>query len=338
MLEAYRMQGMRFGDPSERARALEAAANLEDRHLDINRSPILINSILAKHELLSEVRDFFKSEQVIEHSVPHIVSKTGACESHDRIFSFDYYGKEAYLLQSCQLHQECFLPHFGEVYSINSSFRKEHYFDTNNHLSESTLIESLCKDVPLERELGFIEGMYKKIAKNILERGSKSFEFFGLSNLEALLKPFERVTYEEAAKICGIREGDDFSPEDERRIHTEIGKAVYVMYHPEQIKFFSTKRNGKHAVSADLYLDGCGEVTGITETESDPKVLEAQFMRSPLKDSRDQYEWYFELHREFDFHQSGFGMGAERLLKYACGLPHIALAVPFARLSGHLYP
>ena len=180
--------------------------------------------------------------------------------------------------------------------------------------------------------------MYKKIAKNILERGSKSFEFFGLSNLEALLKPFERVTYEEAAKICGIREGDDFSPEDERRIHTEIGKAVYVMYHPEQIKFFSTKRNGKHAVSADLYLDGCGEVTGITETESDPKVLEAQFMRSPLKDSRDQYEWYFELHREFDFHQSGFGMGAERLLKYACGLPHIALAVPFARLSGHLNP
>ena len=114
---------MRFEDPPEKTKALEVAANLENRHLDINRSPILINSILAKHELLSEVRAFFKSKGVIEHSVAHIVAKTGACESHDRVFSFDYYGKEAYLVQSCQLHQECFLPYFGEVYSINGSFR-----------------------------------------------------------------------------------------------------------------------------------------------------------------------------------------------------------------------
>ncbi|MDO8340019.1 MAG: amino acid--tRNA ligase-related protein [Candidatus Burarchaeum sp.] len=328
---------MRFENPKEKETAMQLARNLATRHLDINRSPILINAIHARHELLSEVRAFFKDEGIVEHAVPHIVAKTGACESHDRIFHFDYYGQEAFLVQACQLHQECFLPHFEAVYSINESFRKEHFFDTNNHLSESTLIESLRKDVNLEHALNFIERMLKTVASRIIERAPPALEYFGFANLEALLKPFERITYAQAAKISGMQ-GADFSPEDEKKIMAAVGKGVYITDHPEEIKFFSTRRNGKTAVSADLYLDGCGEAAGITETEKNSDLLVAQFMRSPMKMARAQYEWYFELHREFDFYQSGFGMGVERLLKYACGMPHIALTVPFARSSQHLNP
>lgn len=331
------MSKMRLSDPNEYEHAMELATQLRSRHIDINKENLLIKTIEAKSELLREIRAFFHSEDIIEHSVPHIVAKTGACESHDRIFSIDYYGHEAFLVQACQLHQECFLPHFREVFSINESFRREHYFDTNNHLAESTLVESLCLGRALDEELEFLERMLHCIATNLLSRCSRLFDYFGTDNLELIQKPFKRVSFSEALKAAGINK-TEFSPIDERKIFAALGRAIYIMYPPEEIKFFTTRRRGEIAIAADLYLDGCGEVAGITETEEDPQKLLMQFLRSPLAPARSQYDWSFELHKEFNFFQSGFGLGLERLLKFICGLPHISLAVPFPRAFAHFNP
>ena len=327
---------MRLSEGEERERALVLSNRLDTRHLDVNREPIIYNAIQARHQLLMALREFFRKKGIVEHAVPHLVAKTGACESHDRIFALDYYGQEAFLVQSCQLHQECFLPKFGTVYSVNESFRKEHFF-SHNHLSESTLFESLSKGNTLEKELEFVEEMLSSVSNALIKSGESCFEYFGLENLETLTQRFGQISYAEALEICD-KSGGDFTSEEDEKITREVGKPVFLTHHPASIKFFSTKRDGDRALSADLLLSLSGETMGITQTENNPETLERQFMESPLAPARAQYEWYFELHREYDFFQSGFGMGVERLLKFVCGLPSITLAVPFVRYNHHLNP
>jgi asparaginyl-tRNA synthetase len=39
------------------------------------------------------------------------------------------------------------------------------------------------------------------------------------------------------------------------------------------------------------------------------------------------YNWYIEMHRQGSGQQAGFGMGFERLVRYACGLKSIFLVI-----------
>jgi asparaginyl-tRNA synthetase len=43
--------------------------------------------------------------------------------------------------------------------------------------------------------------------------------------------------------------------------------------------------------------------------------------------SAGDYDWYLDMHREAGTQQAGFGMGFERLVRYACGLESIRQAL-----------
>jgi len=81
-------------------------------------------------------------------------------------------------------------------------------------------------------------------------------------------------------------------------------------------------------------LPGVGEVMGASETETDPDLLERKLVASrgvrqalDLGGSADDYAWYIEMHRHDSGQQAGFGMGFERLVRYACNLNSVREAV-----------
>ena len=84
----------------------------------------------------------------------------------------------------------------------------------------------------------------------------------------------------------------------------------------------------------DLLMPGVGEVMGASETEPDAAMLETRMRGSrsvrQIEDlglSAEDYDWYLDMHREASTQQAGFGMGFERLVRFACGLASIRQAL-----------
>jgi asparaginyl-tRNA synthetase len=54
--------------------------------------------------------------------------------------------------------------------------------------------------------------------------------------------------------------------------------------------------------------------------------------------SVEDYEWYIDLRKYGSVYHSGFGLGAERLTWWICGLDAIQETQPFPRTRNRIYP
>lgn len=98
--------------------------------------------------VLNGFRSEFKSNgnNYREVTTSSLVNIAGSCENPNASFTLNYYGREAHLSQSAQLQLEALVLRLGRgFYTVNSSFREEHYDDPEakgRRLSEFTLIET----------------------------------------------------------------------------------------------------------------------------------------------------------------------------------------------------
>jgi asparaginyl-tRNA synthetase len=115
-----------------------------------------------------------------------------------------------------------------------------------------------------------------------------------------------------------------------------VGGPLFVTHYPIGTRFFTMKvrRDDPRVVECcDLLMPGVGEVMGASETENDPDLLQTRLEGSAsvrqwldLGGSTDDYAWYLDMHRQESGQQAGFGLGFERLVRYACGLKSVAEA------------
>ncbi|MDW8246821.1 MAG: asparagine--tRNA ligase [Sandaracinaceae bacterium] len=316
---------------------------MDHRHLWL-RSRRQHAILRVRAELVRAIRDYFDSHGFTLIDAP--IFTPNACEGTSTLFQTDYHGEPAYLTQSGQLYMEAAAAAFGRVYCFGPTFRAEKS-KTRRHLAEFWMVEPEVAFLDLEGDMELAEDFIVSIVARVLEKRRAELEFLerDIKALEAVQKPFPRITYAEAIQI--IREsghpiewGADLGGDEETILSQRFDRPVIVHRYPIELKAFYFKRDPadpRLALNMDILApQGYGEIVGGGQREDDLEALERSIEAHGLPKSA--FEWYLDLRRHGTFPHSGFGLGLERTVAWICGLHHVRETIPFPRMLNRLYP
>ncbi|MGK9367960.1 asparagine--tRNA ligase [Melioribacter sp. Ez-97] len=311
---------------------------IDHRHLWV-RSKKQVAILKIRHRIVKAIRDFFDSRGFTLFDAPIITPN--ACEGTSTLFEMDYFdlGK-AYLTQSGQLYAESGAMALGKVYTFGPTFRAEKS-KTRRHLTEFWMVEPEMAFYDLNDNMDLAEEFLEYIVQTVLEERKEELKELerDTSKLEKVMRPFPRITYDEAVEILkkngvDFKWGDDFGGADETIISEQFDRPVMVHRYPAEVKAFYMKRdpeNPKLALAVDVLApEGYGEIIGGSQREDDYDTLISRIKEHNLPQGF--FEWYLDLRRYGSVPHSGFGLGLERTVSWICGLEHLREAIPFPRM------
>ncbi len=325
----------------------------DHRHLWV-RSPRQVAILRIREEIIKACRDYMYDNGFTLFDSP--IFTPNAVEGTTTLFGTDYFdlGK-VYLAQSGQLYAECGAMALGKVYDFGPTFRAEKS-KTRRHLTEFWMIEPEMAFYDIYDNMDLIEDFICYIVQRVLKNRMKELQTIerDVSKLEAIQKPFPRITYTEALEIINkknvplIRKksdgseeqirpfpwGEDFGAPHEEAVVEDFDKPVMVYNWPAEAKAFYMKRDSddpKIVRGVDVLApEGYGEIVGGSQREDDLNLLKQRIEEHKLP--LDAFQWYLDLRRFGSVPHSGFGMGIERVVAWICKLDHIRETIPFARM------
>jgi len=316
---------------------------LSHRHLWL-RSKRPTATLRIRATVLRAIRDFLDGRGFTAVDAPMFTPN--ACEGTSTLFEVDYMDEQkAYLTQSGQLYMEAAAMALGKVYCLGPAFRAERS-KTRKHLTEFWMLEPEMAYASLDDVLDLSEGILAAIVGRVLESNREDLEVLerDVAALEAIVPPFPRMRYAEAAEILkdktDFKFGDDFGAPDEEAITEGLTKPLLVTHWPHEVKAFYMKRDpedDRWALGVDVIApEGYGEIIGGGERATDQAFIESQIAKHELPP--EAFEWYLDLRRYGSVPHGGFGLGVERVVSWVCGLKHVREAIPFPRTIYRIYP
>jgi asparaginyl-tRNA synthetase len=317
---------------------------LDRRHLWI-RTERQQAILRIRHEIINAVRDFFNGRGFILADTP--IFTPAACEGTTTLFPAQYFEDQtAYLTQSGQLYNEANAMALGRVYCFGPTFRAEKS-KTRRHLTEFWMVEPEVAYADLNDVMELAEDLVVSVVGRVLEKRRRELVVIerDTSKLEAVQKPFPRISYDEAvkrlqAKGLPIQWGGDFGGPDETTLSEEYDRPVLVHRYPAAIKAFYMKPDPERAdlaLGVDMLApEGYGEIIGGGERLADLDLLLQRIKEHNLP--QEAFEWYLDLRRYGTVPHGGFGMGIERVVSWICKLDHVRETIPYPRMLYRLYP
>jgi asparaginyl-tRNA synthetase len=316
---------------------------MEHRHLWL-RSRKQHAVLQVRTEVVKAIRNFFDDRGFRLMDTP--ILTPSACEGTTTLFETKYFDQMAYLSQSGQLYNEATAAAFGKVYCFGPAFRAEKS-KTRRHLIEFWMVEPEVAFATLEDTIELGQDLILFIIERVLKNRRADLEELERDPqpLEAVSKPFPRITYDEIvprlqAKGSPIQYGDDFGAPEEGLISEMSGNPVCITHFPAAIKAFymqPDKDRPDLALGVDFMApESYGEIIGGGQRIHDRELLERRIQEHNLP--REAYAWYIDLRKYGTFPHSGFGLGVERTVSWMCGIKHIRETIPFPRLLYRIYP
>ncbi len=298
----------------------------------------------VRASLVKAVRDYFDSRGFLLIDAP--IFTPNACEGTTTLFSTDYFGETAYLTQSGQLYMEAAAMAHGKVYCLGPTFRAEKS-KTRRHLTEFWMVEPEMAWCDLEEDMSTAEDFVANIVARVIDERAEELKSLerDTTPLEKVVKPFPRISYDEAIKKLrdlGVEKewGGDFGAEEETALAGAFDRPVLVHRYPRAVKAFYMKgdpEDGRLALCVDMLApEGYGEIVGGGQREDDLETLEKGLADHGLP--RAAFEWYLDLRRYGSAPHAGFGLGIERTVAWICGLRHVRETIPFPRTIERLTP
>ena len=266
-----------------------------------------------------------------------------------------FFGKDASLTVSGQLHAEPFALAYDRVYTFGPTFRAENS-NTTTHAAEFWMVEPEMSYCDLDDDMAVMEGLVRHCISAVLERCPEEMEFFDklidenhtlIARLsEVRNSAFHKMTYTEAITelersgksfTYPVKWGLDLKTEHERFLCEEIARGpLFLTDYPKDIKAFYMRLNDdeKTVAACDLLVPGVGELIGGSQREERYDKLTARMDEMGILQS--ELQWYADLRRFGSVPHAGFGLGLERFLMYLTSMGNIRDTIPYARTPGNL--
>ena len=284
---------------------------LDNRHL-VLRGEVASSVLKVRAAVLRAFRQVYQEikPSCLEVTPPSMVQTQ--VEGGATLFSFDYYGQQAYLTQSSQLYLETCLPSLGNVFCVAPSFRAEKSL-TRRHLSEYTHIEAELDFVEFTDLLDHLEEvMCRVIEVTLADPGIATLIKELNKDFKMPERPFLRMKYSEAIQWLVEHDikneeglphafGDDIAEAAERRMTDIINRPIFLTHFPTEIKAFYMKRDpsdSRVTESVDCLMPGVGEIVGGSMRMDDYDELMAAYKREGIDPA--PYYWYTDQRRYVD--------------------------------------
>jgi len=274
----------------------------------------------------------------VELFVPTI--SASATEGGAEVFKIDYYGHNAYMVQSPQLYKQMLVPVFERVFVISHAYRAEPSV-TTRHLSESVQMDCEFGFVNFDDLLDYLELVGKETLKYVGKTCSDILSDFNIPEIK-IPENVPRLTMREAQRIILERTGidhtkeKDLEPEDEREIckwalETHNSDLVTITHYPTKKRAFYTLADPKDpefSLSYDLLFRGIEILSG-SQRISNYKDLVSAIKERDLDPKN--FEMYLQAFKYGMPLEGGFSFGLERITMQILQLKNIREASLFPR-------
>ena len=218
-------------DPSGETKT-ELPKRLDYRFLDFHRRKIQ-TIFKIQTTIATAFREFFQNKNYIEMQPPCIIGS--ASEGGTDLFEVKYFDKKAYLAQSPQLYKQMIACSMEKTFMITPVWRAEKH-NTTRHINEIRQMDIEVAFAGQFEVMKELEEVVKFIAKNVIEKNKKELEMLGV---KLKIPKAVYLSYEEAIKKVNGKPGEDFTPEQERKLCEKYeGDIVFVHSWPSSLKPF----------------------------------------------------------------------------------------------------
>lgn len=325
-------------------------ARLDNRWLDLrtpaNQSIMRIESMVG-----CLFRECLLEKGFIELHAPKLIA--GSSEGGADVFQLDYFGQEACLAMSPQLHKQmaAACSGFERIFTTGPVFRAENS-NTRRHLCEFTGFDlemaihehyDEVMDVFSDLFIHIFDGLNSR-CKAELERVREQHPFEDLKYLRPTLK----LTYAEGCALlreAGIEQDDyeDLSTENEKKLGDIVREKYdtdffFMDKYPLSVRPFYTMPcpdNPKLSNSYDFFIRG-QEILSGAQRIHEPDFIEERAKAWDIDLST--IEEYVNSFRNGALPHGGGGIGLERVVMLFLGLPNIRKASWFPRDPKRLAP
>lgn len=328
-----------------------------------HRTSTLSSVLRFRSKLESKFMKFFDANEFTKVAPPLITSSD--CEGGGEQFRVQpaagespdepFFGKEAFLTVSTQLHLEVLSQSLNRVWTLSPSFRAEDS-NTNRHLSEFWMLEAEVSYVDEINQLtGLVEAMIRDVVSkfDIEEITLARFDKEDRINIQKRWQSITespkwlQMTYTQALEVLNekkykkeaLKWGDSILTEDEKWLAGPLHNSpLFITDYPLLQKPFymplSKDCTPERPTVAcfDLIFPEIGEIVGGSLREHNYERLVEEMKRRGM--NMKDMEWYLSLRENGTVPHGGFGLGFERLVSYLAGLDNVKDVAVFPRAPG----
>jgi nondiscriminating aspartyl-tRNA synthetase len=313
----------------------ELPKRLDFRFLDFHRKRTQA-IFRIQSEIASSFREHFYKKGFIEMQPPCIIS--AASEGGTELFPVMYFEKKAYLAQSPQLYKQMIACSMEKTFMITPVWRAENH-NTPRHINEIRQMDIEMAFADQMRIMKELEEAVKYIIKKVLKNCKYELEILKIKNLKIPKGIY--FSYEEAIKKVYGKIGEDFTPEQERKLCDMYkGDIIFTHSWPSSIKpFYIMPKDGnpsaKYSEGFDALYLGI-EISSGGQRIHLPELLIERLKAKGLNPKN--FKDYIDSFRYGAPPHAGWSIGLERLTQVICGLDNIKEATMFPRDRDRLTP
>jgi len=319
---------------NEKTTSTDLSKRLDYRFLDLHRQKT--QAIFRIQSTISMAfREYFVNRGHIEFQPPSIIGSSS--EGGTELYKLKYFEKDAFLAQSPQLYKQMVACAMEKVVTITPVWRAEKH-NTIRHLNESRQMDieiAFADQMSIMKEL---ELVVQYIVKKIIKEHKEDLEKIGV---KLKVPKAHYLNYADAIKKVGGKIGDDFTPEQEKKLcEMYDGDIVFTHTWPSEQRGFYIMRkdedaNAKLTEGFDALYKGV-EISSGGQRVYIPELLEKLLKKKGLNPK--DFKSYIDSFRFGAPPHAGWSIGIERFTYALLGLSNIREAVLFPRDRDRITP